>query len=109
MVPDVFENTIILIRFQKYPRPHGDAEPHENAYNSAIQLLACVDYLVAIVRRQLSLYILSLQSLIHTLGGRWALLIAHGSTTTLPFGAFCDSVTFSSSEEMPALVVGLSL
>ena len=42
------------------------------------------------------------------LGGRWVLLIVRGSTTTLPFSAFSDYVTFSSRVEMPALVVGLS-
>ena len=43
------------------------------------------------------------------LGGRWVLLVARGSITTLPFSAFSDYVTFSSRVEMPALVVGLSL
>ena len=40
-------------------------------------------------------------------GGIWVLLIVRGSTTTLPFSAFSDYVTFSSRVEMPALVVGL--
>ena len=31
-----------------------------------------------------------------TVGGRWVLLIVRGSTTTLPFSAFSDYVTFSS-------------
>ena len=43
-----------------------------------------------------------------TLAGRWVLLIVRGSTTTLPFSAFSDYVTFSSRVEMPVLVAGLS-